>query len=192
MYGIIFSLQCTSSLLVSPGLKLVKYVNNSLHLNCWYFQISLIGTSGIAGSYVELRAWWEVCRSEPWNHQWAEETYRSLCCSSFFPFFSIATVAITTGTNMFLNIQLCCFWAHVCETCRFCSFQAWVLLLVQVVSVVCLNEVCINIPLPLHLQLWICIVFMDIVVIMDKASGKSLWVDLNPVRPHSFPRDQFR
>jgi hypothetical protein len=27
-------------------------------------QISLIGTSGISGSYVELRAWWEVCRSD--------------------------------------------------------------------------------------------------------------------------------
>ena len=91
MYGIMFSFRCTSRLLVLQGLKLVN-----LHmfrtpyscLNCRYLQISLIGTSGISGSYVELRAWREVCRSEPWNHQGAKETCRSERVH-LFPFFSL-------------------------------------------------------------------------------------------------------
>ena len=147
MYGIMFSFRCTSRLLVLQGLKLVN-----LHmfrtpyscLNCWYLQISLIGTSGISGSYVELRAWREVCRSEPWNHQWAKETCRSERVHLFPFFFSVATMEITTISNscalevtpddpVLVTVIRLCFWVfrysapgRACawkfETCRFCSF----------------------------------------------------------------------
>ena len=90
-------------------------------LNCRYLQISLIGTSGISGSYVELRAWREVCRSEPWNHQWAKETCRSERVHLFPFFFSVATMEITTISNscalevtpddpVFVAVIRLCFW----------------------------------------------------------------------------------
>ena len=90
-------------------------------LNCRYLQISLIGTSGISGSYVELRAWREVCRSEPPNHQWAKKTCRSERVHLFPFFFSVATMEITTISNscalevtpddpVFVAVIRLCFW----------------------------------------------------------------------------------
>ena len=177
MYGIMFSFRCTSRLLVLQGLKLVN-----LHmfrtpyscLNCWYLQISLIGTSGISGSYVELRAWREVCRSEPWNHQWAKKTCRSERVH-LFPFFFLCSYhgnnnnfkQLCTWSNsgwsslcrcnkiVFLNVQIFFSWACAWkfETCRFCSFFTMRLTSVQPVSIISWNEVCIDTPLPLYLQL---------------------------------------
>jgi len=138
-------------------------------LNCRYLQISLIGTSGISGSYVELRAWREVCRSEPWNHQWAKETCRSERVH-LFPFFFLCSYhgnnnnfkQLCTWSNsgwsspcrcnkiVFLSVQIFCSWPGMCV-------EVWNLSVLFIsyhpsdfcstLSIISWNEVCIDTPL---------------------------------------------